>query len=128
MADYEEKFTMLTLLISGPKQPGNDIDVYLRHLVDDLLRLWYGVPCYDSFAKSSFTLRTVLLWTINDFSVLSNLSEHCVKGYKACPECSEKTDAIRLCHCKKIVYMGHRHLLPSSHAYRNAFQWKGRAL
>ena len=114
----KRRFTMLTLLISGPKQPGNDIDVYLRPLVDDLLRLWYGVPCYDSFANSNFTLRAVLLWTINDFPALSNLSGHCVKGYKACPECSEETDATRLCHCKKIVYMGHRRLLPSSHPYR----------
>ena len=39
----KRRFTMLTLLISGPKQPGNDIDVYLRPLIDDLNRLWFGV-------------------------------------------------------------------------------------
>ena len=27
-------------LIQGPKQPGNDIDVYLRPLVEELLDLW----------------------------------------------------------------------------------------
>ena len=32
----KRKFMMLTLLISGPKQLGNDIDVYLAPLVDDL--------------------------------------------------------------------------------------------
>ncbi|KAL8504378.1 hypothetical protein ACS0TY_022923 [Phlomoides rotata] len=32
----KRKFMMLTLLIAGPKQPGNDIDVYLAHLIDDL--------------------------------------------------------------------------------------------
>ncbi|KAL6189147.1 hypothetical protein ACLB2K_040537 [Fragaria x ananassa] len=39
----KRKFMMLTLLISGPKQPGNDIDVYLQPLIDDLKLLWNGV-------------------------------------------------------------------------------------
>ena len=30
---------MLTMMISGPKQPGNDIDVYLAPLIEDLKRL-----------------------------------------------------------------------------------------
>ena len=30
---------MLSLLIPGPKAPGNKIDVYLRPLVDDLQEL-----------------------------------------------------------------------------------------
>ena len=30
---------MLTLLISGPRQPGNNIDVYLQLLVEDLQHL-----------------------------------------------------------------------------------------
>ncbi|KAI5317330.1 hypothetical protein L3X38_037037 [Prunus dulcis] len=39
----KRKFMMLTLLISGPKQPGNDIDVYLEPLIDDLKSLWVGI-------------------------------------------------------------------------------------
>jgi hypothetical protein len=36
---------MLAILVFGPKQPGNDIDVYLRTLVEDLQILWKpGVP------------------------------------------------------------------------------------
>ena len=31
---------MMPVLIQGPKQPGNDIDVYLRSLVDEILLLW----------------------------------------------------------------------------------------
>jgi hypothetical protein len=34
------KFIMMPMLIQGPKQPGNDIDMYLRPLVDELLLLW----------------------------------------------------------------------------------------
>lgn len=39
---------MLTLLIPGPKQPGNDIDVYLEPLIEELNELWNnGVNMYD---------------------------------------------------------------------------------
>jgi hypothetical protein len=30
----------MLVLIQGPKQPGNNINVYLRPLVDELLLLW----------------------------------------------------------------------------------------
>ena len=36
----KRKYIMMPLLIQGPKQPGNDIDVYLSPLVDDLQVLW----------------------------------------------------------------------------------------
>ena len=36
----KRKYMMLTLLILGPKQLENDIDVYLQPLVDDLKVLW----------------------------------------------------------------------------------------
>ncbi|KAI5350142.1 hypothetical protein L3X38_003033 [Prunus dulcis] len=39
----KRKFMMLTLLISGPKQPRNDIDVYLEPLIDDLKSLGLGL-------------------------------------------------------------------------------------
>ena len=32
----KRKFIMMPVLIPGPKQPGNDIDVYLRPLVEEL--------------------------------------------------------------------------------------------
>ncbi|CAM8880753.1 unnamed protein product [Rhodiola kirilowii] len=32
----KRKYMMLSLLISGPRQPENDIDVYLASLIDDL--------------------------------------------------------------------------------------------
>ena len=32
----KRKFIMMSVLIQGPKQPGNDIDVYLRPLVEEL--------------------------------------------------------------------------------------------
>jgi Transposase family tnp2 len=31
---------MMSLMISGPKQPGNDIDVFLAPLIEELKSLW----------------------------------------------------------------------------------------
>ena len=51
----KRKFLMLTALVSSPKQPGNEIDIYLAPLVDDLKKLWYdGVECYDAYPRSIF--------------------------------------------------------------------------
>ena len=55
---------------------------------------------------------------MNDFPAYSNLSRHCVKGYKACPICSESTHAIRLTNYRKEAYMGHRRFLDNDHPYR----------
>ena len=77
----KRKFMMLTLLISGPKQPRNDIDVYLAPLIDDLKELWeVSVDAYDANRDKSFNLTVVLLWTINDFPAYGNLSGCTVKG------------------------------------------------
>ncbi|XP_073131634.1 uncharacterized protein [Henckelia pumila] len=115
----KRKFMMLTLLISGPKQPGNDIDVYLAPLIDDLKKLWdIGVDAYDAHREENFLLRAVLLWTINDFPAYGNLSGCVVKGYCACPICGEETYSTRLKHSRKISYTGHRRFLPTNHPYR----------
>ncbi|CAM8893894.1 unnamed protein product [Rhodiola kirilowii] len=45
----KRRYMMLSLLISGPRQPGNDIDVYLAPLIDDLKLLWNeGVRTFDA--------------------------------------------------------------------------------
>jgi len=72
----KRKFIMMPVLIPGPKQPGNDIDVYLKPLVNDLLLLWKeeGVRVWDTPAEKHFNLRALLFVTINDWPALSNLS------------------------------------------------------
>ena len=53
----KRKFVMLTMLISGLRQPGNDIDVYLAPLIKDLKMLWEeGVECFDGSCEEAFTL------------------------------------------------------------------------
>ncbi|CAL8174556.1 unnamed protein product [Prunus armeniaca] len=115
----KRKFMMFTLLISGPKQPGNDINVYLEPLIDDLKSLWDGIGrVYDAHNGEYFTLRAALMWTINDFLAYGNLSGCVVKGYKACPICGDDTPSHILKNGHKICYIGHRKWLPINHPYR----------
>ena len=59
---------MMPVLIQGPKQPGNDIDVYLRPLVDELLLLWTkeDVRVWDEYKQENFALREFPFVTINN--------------------------------------------------------------
>jgi hypothetical protein len=61
----KQKFIMMPVLIQGPKQPGNDIDVYLRPLVEKLLQLWQnkGVRMWDEYKQDKFDLRALLFVT-----------------------------------------------------------------
>ncbi|XP_074377904.1 uncharacterized protein LOC141719426 [Apium graveolens] len=116
----KRKFLMLTILVSGPQEPGNNIDVFLQPLIDDLKKLWKeGEPdVHDAHTKSSFTLRAILMWTINDFPAYGNLSGCVNKGYMCCPVCGDDTVAKYLPYTKKMCFQGHRRYLPRNHPYR----------
>nr|ABA92649.2 transposon protein, putative, CACTA, En/Spm sub-class [Oryza sativa Japonica Group] len=116
----KRKYIMMPIIIQGPKQPGNDIDVYLRPLVEDLKLLWKkeGVPMWDEDKQEEFNLRALLFVTINDWPALSNLSGQSNKGYKASTHCMDETESTYLKHCRKVVYMGHRRFLAANHPVR----------
>ena len=108
----KRKYIMLSLLISGPKQPGNDIDVYLAPLVEDLRKMWdEGVSVFDAYANEEFTLRAMLLCTVNDFPAYGNLSGYKNKGKKACPICIDDMEFTWIPKCKHL-FMNHRKFLP----------------
>jgi hypothetical protein len=113
----KQKFIMMPVLIQGPKQPGNDIDVYLRPLVDELLQLWaeLGVSVWDEHKEEEFDLRALLFITINDWPALSNILGQSNKGYNACTHCLDETKSIYLDKCRKNVYPYNRHFLPLKH-------------
>ncbi|KAL6532724.1 hypothetical protein OROGR_013684 [Orobanche gracilis] len=116
----KRKYMMMSILISDPTQPGNDIDVYLAPLIEDLKLLWEeGIEVRDEYRKYQFRLKAMLFGTISDFPAYGNLSGYSVKGYDAYPWCGEEIDQLYLKHCKKCVYMGHRRWLDSKHRYRN---------
>ncbi|XP_042451966.1 uncharacterized protein LOC122036612 [Zingiber officinale] len=115
---------MLTLLIPGPKQLGNDIDVYLEPLVEDLKELWdIGVETYDAFSKSVFNMKAILMWTINDFPAYGNLAGCATKGKFGCPICGEGISSMWLKYSRKFAYLGHRRFLAPNHPFRQKKKW-----
>ena len=91
LLSMKRKFMVLYLLILGPWQADNDIDIYLAPLIEDLKTLWeVGVEAYDAYKKEVFTWRVVLLWTINDFPAYGNLFGCTIKGYFSCPICGRR--------------------------------------
>ncbi|XP_048604933.1 uncharacterized protein LOC106422183 [Brassica napus] len=103
----KEENIMLSLLIPGPSQPGNNIDVYLEPLIEDLNHLWEkGESTYDA-----------------DFPAYGNLAGCKVKGKMGCPVCGKNTDSMWLSNCRKHIYMSHRKGLPPTHPYRGKKAW-----
>jgi hypothetical protein len=82
----KHKFIMMPLLISGPVRVGNDIDVYLKPVIDDLLVLWEkeGIKMWNEFQHQHFNLPAMLFVTIQDGPALGSISGQAFKGYKGC--------------------------------------------
>ncbi|XP_062075803.1 uncharacterized protein LOC133779922 [Humulus lupulus] len=111
---------IMSLLIPGPDAPGNNIDVYLKPLIEELKELWeVGVETFDASTKKNFNMRASLLWTISDFPAYANLSGWSTKGKYACPSCHQDTCSMWLKHRKKHCYMGHRRWLENNDPFRN---------
>jgi hypothetical protein len=116
----KQKFIMMSMIIQGPKQSDNNIDVYLRPLVDELLQLWdvRGVRVWDEHKQREFDLRALLFVTINDWPALSNISGQTNKGYNACTQYLNETESIYLDKSRKNVYPWYRRFLPNRHPLR----------
>ena len=53
---------LMSLLIPGPNAFGNDIDVYLQPLINELRELWEdGVNAFDASSNQNFNLHVALL-------------------------------------------------------------------
>ncbi|GKB74093.1 putative transposase-associated domain-containing protein, partial [Tanacetum coccineum] len=99
------KFIMLSVFISGYR--GNDIDVFLEPLVDDLHTFFKtGVDTYDVSIKDNFNLRAVVLWTINDYPALGTLCGCPYSGFKGCVVCGKDKNCVRLSASSKQSYVG----------------------
>ena len=120
---HKRKYLLLTTLISGPKQAGVDIDVFLEPLMEDMQKLWeHGVKMWDERKKEYFNLKAIIFCTINDNPARLTLTGQ-VKGKKGCVVCVDQTASTYLHSCTKTVYMKHRRFLPKNHSYR---KWASR--
>lgn len=96
------EFLFLTIIIPGPSNPKNNIDVYLQQLIDDLKVLWNdGVMTYDVSLQQIFFMKACLIWTINDFPAYEMLSGWMTMGKLACPICMNNSKAFTLTHGHK---------------------------
>ena len=114
----KRKYIILCIIIAGPRQAGNDIDVYLTHLIEDLGKLWEDrVDVWDGYLQQTFRLCAMVFCTINDFPTYENLSGYSVNGHHACPICEKNTSFIQLKNRKKTVYTRHQIFLKAYHPY-----------
>lgn len=84
----KRKYMMLSMMISGPRQLGNEIDVYLTTFIEYLRLLWEkGIDVDNGYIGDNFKLCAMLFCRINDFPTYSNLSKYNVKRHRACSIC-----------------------------------------
>ena len=115
---------MLSLLIPGPHQPGNEIDIYLKPFVDELKELWEeGVETYDAYSKEYFQMRATLLWTIHDYPGFGNMSGWRTKGYHSCYICNDEpySEALE----SKIGFINYQAYMPMEHRWRHSHLHNG---
>ncbi|XP_074363625.1 uncharacterized protein LOC141718447 [Apium graveolens] len=110
---------ILSTSIPGPNDPGNNIDVYIQPLIEELKELWKkGVETYNAATNQKFKLRASVLWTISDFPGYAMMSGWSTKGKLACPVCHYETSSMYFKHSKKLCYMNHRKFLDPNHKWR----------
>jgi hypothetical protein len=64
---HNQKYLLLTTLISGPKQAGIDIDAFLEPLMEDKQKLWeHGVNLWVEYKKEHVNLKAIIFCMIND--------------------------------------------------------------
>ena len=110
----------LTVIVSGPKNPKQGIDVFLQPLISELLQLWeVGVLTYDVSLKQNFMMRAALIWTVSDFPAYAMLSDWNTAGKLACPYCGNDSDAFYLANGWKISWFdNHIKFLLPNHPFR----------
>jgi hypothetical protein len=88
----KQKYIMMSGLIPRPQQPGNDIDTYLRPLVEDL---WYNdrVQVWDEHKREYFGLKAILFVTVSDSPVACNMYGQSKNVGCRCPNCFRETDS-----------------------------------
>ncbi|XP_057779781.1 uncharacterized protein LOC130998378 [Salvia miltiorrhiza] len=116
----KEQYMFLTVLVPGPRNPKEKLDVFLQPLISELIQLWnVGAPTYDVSMKQNFQMRAALLWTVSDFPAYSMLSGWSTAGRLACPHCMTETDSFTLSHsAKQSWFHNHRKFLPMNHSFR----------
>ena len=64
----KRKYIHMSMLIEAPKQPGNDINLYLGLLQEELDTLWKTpAKTWDASKGKYFYMRVALITTVHDY-------------------------------------------------------------
>jgi succinate dehydrogenase hydrophobic anchor subunit len=80
-------YIQMPLLIQGPKQPGNDIDMLLQPVIDELLHMWEtGVKdVWDEYKKEQVTIKAILIAIITYLVATQLLKGNLLKANRSKP-------------------------------------------
>ncbi|WVZ62416.1 hypothetical protein U9M48_012172 [Paspalum notatum var. saurae] len=111
---------ILSLVISGPRALGADMDVYLKPFVDDMVDMCVkGIRTYDAFKDECFQLHVAILCSISDLPGLGYLHGCVSSGKVSCPECHSHECSLQLKKGGKYVFVCHRRFLDANHIFRS---------
>ena len=89
---HEDEVHSHSMLIEGPKQPGDDINLYLGLLKEELDTLWkMPANTWDAAEKEYFPMRVALLTTVHDYLGYGYLAGQVVHGFSGCVRCMDDT-------------------------------------
>ncbi|XP_076907510.1 uncharacterized protein LOC143563991 [Bidens hawaiensis] len=115
----KEQYLQIPLIIPGPKNPKQNLDIFLQPKDELKLLFTHGIETYDAYRMNNFQMRVVLLWIVSDFPAYAMLSGWSTHGRLACPYCLNKSGSFQLQFGGKTCWFDcHRQHLPSKHCFR----------
>ena len=118
----KRKYIHMSMLIQGPKQPGSDINLYLKLLKDELATLWApeGVSTWDAVAEEYFPMRAALFCTVHDLPGCAYVGGQVSHGHNGCVRCMDDPTfhQLKKAGSSKTVYIGHRRWLRNTDPWR----------
>jgi hypothetical protein len=119
----KQKYIHMRLLIQGPKQPGNNISLYLQLLKEELatLQVEPGVNTWDTIIEDYFPMRAAVVTTVQDYLSYGYIVGQVVHRYCVYVRCIDDTTYKQLekdPRSSKTVFMGHRRCVGKDDPWR----------
>src|SRR4051812_24137246 len=121
----KRKYMHMSVLIEGPKQPGNDLNLYLGLLKEELDMLWRTpVITWDAHEGRYFPMKVAMLTTVHDYLGLGYVAGQVVHGHYGCARCMDDTTYLGIDntvglpvnrHLGRLTGCGHREGLREMH-------------